>query len=250
MDYPFDNYDRLISILQQADILLAGGIKGWRRLLQTPSPDPDQGVPEQAIRRLEEAYPIHSVMWLVYGVALLEGMVKDYARYAIYHRFTPNAVSSYRDDGDPLPVICSALEDDAKLPPSSWNHRVDKWLEKAGASLPAQESQDQRSVDLKKLRQFLSDHVYWKLFLKCFMSRPQGSPGFRPCAYAPRAFFIGRSAHTMAGLKTNLPYKRQASIRATLRQAHRLAWLRDLLIALIQPLPLRQESVQCFVKRH
>lgn len=135
MHHPFDNFKKLIDQLQMSDVYSVMGQKAYDAMVaEGPLVSGVDHSIRQPITRCEVS-DIHLRMSLVFGVGILESMVKDYYQYYSETIDDRQPTISMQHQVESV-FIPSSSRCNSGLSTESWQYRLDGWATKRRKNMP------------------------------------------------------------------------------------------------------------------
>jgi hypothetical protein len=172
MNSPHVNYARLIGQLSDGERYFLLGQREWNKLLKGVGESLGMGSEGQAEGEVRTAFQYFRKTSLVFGVAILESMVKDYYEYRAMlleadSTVAPSTATFFQDEWVP-----GVKKDEPGLSPASWEHRLDKWAERRRSALPVGSTAGGNWVKaVSTVRSYCMSFAHWKVLLKAVVVR-------------------------------------------------------------------------------
>ncbi len=169
----YDNYSSLISQLQESEKLLVLGGQLWDQILseagESLGGDSKGRTDKEAIASL----CIHRKMTLVFGVAILESMVKDYVQYFAQcvdgtKQVDPSIPQSSSDNW--VPGVSN--NEKVNLPRESWKRRLRKWTQEKRKEASKETGTERNWSEAEsKVEGCCVAFAHWRVLLKSVVIR-------------------------------------------------------------------------------
>ncbi|HUV30602.1 MAG TPA: hypothetical protein VMY05_05910 [Acidobacteriota bacterium] len=184
MDSPYENYNAVIPRLEASFWLTVGAIGAAHEARAEEAAELERKLdPAAELQRkldpaveeedLRQRVALLSRTLLVYGVVILEAMVKDYARYLVFNKRQPATCRKMQDSMLPVePTFSDKMKDASALKHQQWQKKLIGWIKQVGQQVGGDQGRDSRFLAVREaIIKRCMDFSHWTIVYKCCIIR-------------------------------------------------------------------------------